>query len=138
MVNFSRSLLLADIRDLIKVLPSFPLGQLIVKVFGNKPALPGAKNFRLDKSPRKLFQCHAVVAEKARKGNGGGGEDAQPACRLLSDRGAEAKVHADGQPHAKGRTKKLTGRQAKKDRFLMLPHFFGNFDFDVDFSLQMM
>ena len=113
-------------------MPSFPLGQLIVKVLGNKTALPGAKNFRLDESPRKLFQRHAVVAEKAREGNGGGGEDAQPACRLLSDHRAEAEVHADGQPHTKGRTKKLTGRQAKKDRFLVLAYFFWDFDFDIE------
>lgn len=100
-----------------------------MKVFGNETALPGAENFGLDKSPCKLLQRHAVVVEKARQGNGGGGEDTEPACRFLTGGGTETEVYAYGQPHANGGAEKLTGRQTEKDCLLVLSDFFWDFNF---------
>ena len=81
-----------------------------------------------------MLQRHAVKVEKARKGYGRGGEDAQPACRLLSEHGAEAEVDANGKPHGGDGAHELPRRQAEKDRLLVLPHFFRYLDFQIIIS----
>ena len=130
MKKSSRSLLLAARRDLIKVLAPFPPQEVVVEVFGGKGPAPSKEKFRLDHSPQKLLQGHAVVVEETGQGYRGGGQDTHPACRLLADDRPQAQVEAGSQPHGGHSTKELPGGQAEEYRLLVLADFLGNFDLD--------
>ena len=130
MVNLSRSLLLAAIRALIKIITPLSVQHIVVEILGHKAPLPGAQDFRLDKSPNELLQGQAVIAEKARHGHGRGGQDAHPARGFLAQRGAQQQVGGHGDPHGEQGAEELPGGQTEENAFLVLAYFFGNFDFD--------
>ena len=130
MKKASRSLLLAVRRDLIKVLPPFPAQEVVVEVFGGKGSAPSKEKFRLDHSPQKLLQGHAVVVEETGQGHGRGGQDAHPAGRLLPDDRPQAQVDAGGRSHGDHGAEELPGGQAEEDGLLVLADLFGNFDLD--------
>ncbi len=131
MVNLSRSLLLAAIRDLIKVVTPLSVQHIVVEILGHKAPLPGTQDFGLDEGPQELFQGQAVVTEKASHGHGRGGQDAHPARRFLSGHAAQQQVDGYSDPHSEQGAEKLPGGQAEENAFLVLAYFFGNFDFDV-------
>ena len=91
---------------------------------------PSKEKFRLDHSPQKLLQGHAVVVEETGQGYRGGGQDTHPACRLFSDDRPQAQVNAGGRSHGDHSAKKLPSGQAEKDGLLVLADFLGNFDLD--------
>ena len=132
-LNLSRSLLLAAIRDLIKVVTPLSVQHIVVKILGHKAPFPGAQDFGLDESPQELFQGQAVVTEKAGHGHGRGGQDAHPARRLLPGHIAQQQVDGHGDPHGEQGAEKLPGGQAEENAFLVLADFFGNFDFHIEF-----
>ena len=127
----SRSLLLAAIRDLIKVITPLSVQHIVVEILGHKAPLPGAQDFGLDESPQELFQGQAIVTEKAGHGHGRGGQDAHPARRFLPGHVAQQQRDGHGDPHGKQGAEELPGGQAEKDTFFVLAYFFWNFDFDT-------
>ena len=110
MVNVSFSLLLAAMRDLIKAITLLPAHKGVVEVVGLKPPASGAEDFRLDNSPYKLLQGHAVVGEKACHACRGRAEDAQPACGFFADEGAQAEINANGHQDGESRAQELPDR----------------------------
>jgi len=53
MVNLSCSLLLAAMRDLIKVVTPLSVQHIVVEILGGKAPLPGAQYLRLDEGPQE-------------------------------------------------------------------------------------
>ena len=134
--TFTRSLLLAAARVLIKVSTPLSVEAVIVKVFSDVLAISGKQELGLDDRPQELLKGHAVIVEKARHGSGRSQDDAEPACGFLADHVAQEKIRASGDADGKDRAEELTGRQTKENAFLVLPDLFRDFNFFDGFYLQ--
>ena len=125
--TFTRSLLLAAARVLIKVSTPLSVEAVIAEVFSDVLAISGKQELGLDDRPQELLEAHAVVIEKARHSGGCGQHDTEPARGFLADHVAQKQIHARGNSDGKERAEELTGRQAEEDAFLVLPDFFRDF-----------
>ena len=101
-----------------------------MEILRSEWAVSSQEQLRLDHSPQKLLQGHAVVVEEAGQGHWSGGQDAHPAGRLPADERAQAEIESGGQPHGGHGTNKLPGGQAEENRLLVLADLFRNFDLD--------
>lgn len=128
-MNFFFSLLLALIKDLIKIVTLLSAHEGVVEVVGFKVPAPGAEDFRIDNGPGELLQGHTVVGEKARHACRGRTEYAEPACGLLAENGAQPQVDTYGDQDGQGRAQKLPDGQAEEYRFLVAADFFRDFYF---------
>ena len=134
--TFTRSLLLAAARVLIKVSTPLSVEAVVAEVFSDVLAISGKQELGLDDRPKELLEGHAVVIKKARHGSGRSQDDAEPACGFLADHITQEKIRAGGDADSKDRAEELTGRQAKENAFLVLPDLFRNFYFFDGFYLQ--
>lgn len=125
--TFTRSLLFAAARVLIKVSTPLSVEAVIAEVFSDVLAISGKQELGLDDRPQELLKGHAVVIKKARHGSGRGEDNTEPACGFLADYVAQEQIRASGDADGKDRAEELTGRQAKEDAFLVLPDFFRDF-----------
>ena len=101
-----------------------------MEVLCDKGTIAGTENFRFQKDPHKLFQCHAVVGEEPGNGKGSRRQDADPACGFLADGIAQQQVDTCRNHHGESGTDELANRQPKEYGFFMLPYFLGDFYFD--------
>lgn len=69
---------------------------------------------RLDEGPGELLKGQAVVLEKARHGDGYGGDNTDPACRLLADHIFQQEIHADSRSNGQNGAEELPGGKAKE------------------------
>ena len=134
--TFTRSLLLAAARVLIKVSAPLSVEAVIAEVFSDVLTISGKQKLGLNDRPKELLEGHAVVIKKARHSSGRGQNDAEPACGFLTDHVAQEQIRAGGNADGKDRAEELTGRQAKENAFLVLPDLFWDFHFFDGFYLQ--
>ena len=133
--TFTRSLLLAAARVLIKVSTPLSVEAVIAEIFSDVFAIPGKQELGLDESPKELLKGHAVIVEKARHSSRRGEDDAEPACGFLTDHVAQEQIRASGNADGKDRAEELTGRQAKENAFFVLSDLFRDFNFFNGFYL---
>jgi hypothetical protein len=134
--TFTRSLLLAAARVLIKVSTPLSVEAVIAEVFSDIFAISGKQELSLDDRPKELLKGHAVVIKKARHGSGRSQDDTEPACSFLADHITQKQIRACGNADGKDRAEELTDRQAKENAFLVLPDLFGDFNFFDGYYLQ--
>ena len=134
--TFTRSLLFAAARVLIKVSTPLSVKAVVAEVFSDVLAIPGKQELGLDDRPKELLEGHAVVIKKARHSSGRSEDNTEPACGFLADHITQEQIHACGNADGEDRAEELTGRQAKENAFLVLPDLFGDFYFFDGFYLQ--
>ena len=101
-----------------------------MEVLTDEFPLSGKQNFTFEKHPQKLLQCQTVIGKEACRSKGGGAENAQPACRLLSYDLKQQQINGGGKHHRRNTAKELPQGQTEENGFLVLGYFFWNFDFD--------
>lgn len=126
----TRSLLLAMARVLIKISTPLSVEAVVKLVFPDVLAVSRTEEFRLDDRPQELFKSHAIIGEEACHGGRSGQDNAEPACGLMSDDRAKQKIHASGDGNSENSAEELTGRQAEKNAFLVLPDLLRDLYFD--------
>ena len=134
--TFTRSLLFAAARVLIKVSTPLSVEAVIAEVFSDVLAIPGKQELGLDDRPKELLKGHAVVTKKARHGSGRGEDDAEPACGFLADHITQEQICACGNAHGKDCAEELTGGQTEENALLVLSDLFRDFNFFDGFYLQ--
>ena len=134
--TFTRSLLFAAARVLIKVSTPLSVKAVVAEVFSDVFAIPGKQELGLDDSPKELLEGHAVVNKNARHGSGRSQDDTEPACSFLADHITQEQIRASGDADGKDRAEELTGRQAKENALLVLPYLFRDLNFFDGFYLQ--
>ena len=134
--TFTRSLLLAAERVLIKVSTPLSVEAVIAEVFSDVLAISGKQELGLDDRPQELLEGHAVVIKKARHGSGRGKDNTEPACGFLANHITQEQIRDGGNADSEDRAEELTGGQAKENAFLVLSDLFRDFNFFDGFYLQ--
>ena len=106
-----------------------------VEIFRLEGPRPGAEKLRFDVGPGELLKGQAIVLEKAGHGYGDRRHDTGPAGSFLAGNGFQEEVHTYSHSHGQDCADKLPGGQAEENAFLVLAHFFRNFDFHACFLL---
>ena len=134
--TFTRSLLLAAARVLIKVSTPLSVEAVVAEVFSDVLAISGKQELGFDDRPKELLKGHAVVIKKARHGSGRSEDNTEPACGFLADHITQEQIRASGDADGEDRAEELTGGQAKENAFLVLSDLFWDFYFFDGFYLQ--
>ena len=128
--TFTRSLLFAAARDLIKIATPLSVKAVIENVFSDVFPVARKQKLCLDDRPKELLKGHPVIREKARHCSGRGQHTTEPACGFLADYAAQEKIHPGSDGNGEDCAGELPGRQAEEDTLFILPDLFWNLYFD--------